>query len=77
MAYEVVQEVTQPVHGADGSLVHRPGDRVGLDVELPPGAGRLTAAEVEDARAPRPRRASARHARDDAAQGDGGEGADA
>lgn len=37
MAYEVVREVTQPVHGADGSVTHRPGDRLRLDEPVPEG----------------------------------------
>lgn len=50
MAYEVVREVTQPVHAADGSVTHRPGDRFRLDEPLPEGVPfRLTVAEVPDA----------------------------
>ena len=37
MNYEVVREVTQPVHGADGVVTFRPGEQFGLDVPLPEG----------------------------------------
>lgn len=49
MGYEVVREVTQPVHGADGSVTHRPGDHFGLDEELPEGVPfRLVVATAAD-----------------------------
>lgn len=47
MAYEVVREVTQPVHAADGSVTHRPGEQFGLDEPLPEGVPfRLAVAEA-------------------------------
>lgn len=49
MGYEVVREVTQPVHAADGSVTHRPGDQFGLDEPLPEGVPfRLTVAEAPE-----------------------------
>ena len=45
----VVKEVTQPVHGADGSVTHRPGDRFPQDHELPEGVPyRLAVGEAAD-----------------------------
>lgn len=49
MGYEVVREVTQPVHGADGSVTHRPGDRLGMSEPVPEGVPyRLVIVEVPD-----------------------------
>ncbi|HET9975465.1 MAG TPA: hypothetical protein VFQ68_45045 [Streptosporangiaceae bacterium] len=48
MAYEVVKEVTQPVHGPDGfSLAYAPGEQFAQDHELPPDVPwRLAVAEA-------------------------------
>lgn len=50
MAYEVVKEVTQPVHGPDGfSLAYAPGEQFAQDHVLPPDVPwRLVVAEVAD-----------------------------
>lgn len=55
MAYEVVREVTQPFHGADGiEVLYQPGDRVGVDEDLPYGVRTaLVVAEVPDKPAPK------------------------
>ena len=37
MGYVVAREVTCPVHGADGSVVFRPGDRLPMDKPVPEG----------------------------------------
>ena len=44
----VVKEVTQPVHGADGSVVFSPGDRFPEDTELPEGVPYRLAVGEED-----------------------------
>ena len=53
--YEVVRVVTQPCHGADGSVVHDVGEELPADGEAPSGVRfTLTAREVPDV----PRRAA-------------------
>lgn len=49
MGYKVLVEITQPVHGPGGELLHEPGER--HDPSLRPdlaAAGRLVVVEVED-----------------------------
>jgi len=53
--FVAVREVTQPVHGADGRVVHRPGERFAQDVVLAEGVPwKWAVAEVPDP-APKPK----------------------
>ena len=53
--FVAVREVTQPVHGADGRVVHRPGERFAQDVVLAEGVPwKWAVAEVPDRPPPVP-----------------------